>query len=168
MKEKGRWRKWSAVGFCDWRRSRRIPQTSQSPRFRSLPASRCGGDLVAMGTRRTVLSALRLSGATDGRRGGGIDGQTQSAGRDTSSPPFTPPGAARHLGRLLIARHLRFVAIASFRLLAALTPKEAIDEREDATFETLCGEGNKKKIKRTKTNDAGLSGWKVLFFLVPV
>lgn len=73
---------------------------------------------------------------TEGRR----DRRTDAVGRTRHVlPPFTPPGAVRHLGRLLIAGHLRFVAIASFRLLAALTPKEAIDEREDATFETLWG-----------------------------
>lgn len=111
MKEK-EWRtKWSAVGFCDWCRSRRIPQMSQSPRIRSLAASRCGGDLVAMGMRQTVLSALRLSGATDGRR----DRQTDTVSGTWHVLPLssTQPGAAHHLGHLLITRPVQSAVFGS-------------------------------------------------------
>lgn len=92
------WRKkWSAVGFCDWCRSRRIPQMSQSPRLRSLAASRCGGDLVAMGMRQTVLSALLLSGTTDGLTDGGRDRRTdRRSQRDVACPR---PSLSHHRGQ---------------------------------------------------------------------
>lgn len=134
---------------------------SQSPQIGSLAASRCGGDLVAMGMRQSVLSALRLSGATDGRR----ERRTDTVSRTWHVLALsTPPGAARHPGHLLITRPLQLVRITLF-VFGSIRAEETTNDDEsrsvfkgDATFQTL---SEKKKEK----NNAALSGPEGLIFL---